>query len=542
MPALPRLRIEALADLARQLRFAPPATARRQMDRAAALASRLDPALNYPEDWLIYKITGYRPRLAEPAMLVGSALLADMPALVERLSVGAALREPDLPRGKFLTLQALAARWKVTPRTIERRRRDGLLAVRYRGPGGRTRLAFPVPSVMRMEGLRRAPRRPHVRMTRAEREQALRRGERYRRAGLSLNEAAVRVSRRLGRAVQTVRVVLERDGVLRRPPRLSPQDIQLIEQAEREAREPSVAARALGRQLPAIRRLLRQRRADRLRALALPVVVTPPAAPGRGRPMLEGLGAPAPTTLAGLLQAARDMSPPAAAAERALATAYRSLRDGAAAAITALPRRGCGATALDRIETDLRTAARLRAELVRSQLPLMLRTIDAAYPSADLPASALAPLVESCLAALAEAADDFNPGARARGGRLAAPSGLALTRVVTRWAAEHPALLSTVPGRASRRGGGDAPVPDFTARVAPWQAFLDPPPRARAALPTLPARERDFLVLRYGWSGPAHTLTQIATLYRTTLIKAVLLERRALRAALRAAPRDGGAP
>ena len=44
--------------------------------------------------------------------------------------------------------------------------------------------------------------------------------------------------------------------------------------------------------------------------------------------------------------------------------------------IAGLPRHGAGATELDEIETDLRWAARLKAELVRSQLPLLVRVFE----------------------------------------------------------------------------------------------------------------------------------------------------------------------
>ncbi|MCC6660855.1 MAG: hypothetical protein IT437_08215 [Phycisphaerales bacterium] len=541
MPALPRLRIDALADLARQLRFAPPRTARRQMDRAAALVVGLDPALTYPEDWLIYKITGFRPELARPAMLIGAALLADLPALVERLSIVAALVEADLPAGRFLSLGALAARWGVTARTIERRRRGGLLAVRYRGRGGRVRLAFLLSSVVRYErlhdeGVRRGA--AYSRIGPEMRARMLRRAVVYRgRFGCTLNGAATRIAARYGRGVQTVRALLQRGDAERpgpvEPGLLTPRERRFIDRADRAAQEPAAVARRLGRPLPTVRRAIRQLRVDRLRTIAPAAHAAPKAGqPSPARPILDGLGAPGPATLGALVQAARDAAPPAAAMERALALHYQFLRASAAAGIAALPARAPGATALDRIETDLRTAARIRAELVRSQLPLMLRTIGAVRPVEDLRAPLLLPLVESCLAALAEAADDFNPGARA--GRLAAPAGLALTRAVSKWAVGHAPALSIAPGRAAARPGPDVPITDFTGRIAPWQAFLDPAPRVRSALPRIPERERRFLALRFGWSGPAHTLVQLAGLHGTTLIKVAQFERRALRAALRA--------
>ena len=86
MPAFAKLRIAALDDLARQLRFAPPETLRRQLERAEQLAAEIDPSINYPEDWIVFRITGYRADMPAPATIVGEALLGDIGILVERLS------------------------------------------------------------------------------------------------------------------------------------------------------------------------------------------------------------------------------------------------------------------------------------------------------------------------------------------------------------------------------------------------------------------------------------------------------------------------
>ncbi|MCW5765942.1 MAG: hypothetical protein KIT68_08190, partial [Phycisphaeraceae bacterium] len=135
MPPSSRLRVSALAELARQLRFIPAEAARRHLARVEALAGRVDPAGTYPEDWVVLQVTGFRPDLAEPALIVGAALIADLPALAERLSITARQRADDLAPGQWLTAGELTARWHVTPRTLARLRRRGLLCRRALGPG-----------------------------------------------------------------------------------------------------------------------------------------------------------------------------------------------------------------------------------------------------------------------------------------------------------------------------------------------------------------------------------------------------------------------
>ena len=65
MPRTARFKIAAIQELLRQLEYAPAETRRRQMDAAEALIADLDPHQNYPEDFIIFRITGYRPDRAE---------------------------------------------------------------------------------------------------------------------------------------------------------------------------------------------------------------------------------------------------------------------------------------------------------------------------------------------------------------------------------------------------------------------------------------------------------------------------------------------
>src|ERR1043165_3443217 len=140
MPAFTKLRISALDDLARQLRFAPAETLRRQLERTRTLAAEIDPAIAYPEDWIVFRITGYRPEIAEPAAFPGGALLADVSGLVERLSAAAKVSQSELDAARHLGLDALCARWRVSRKTVERWRRMGLVALRVRGARGKPRL------------------------------------------------------------------------------------------------------------------------------------------------------------------------------------------------------------------------------------------------------------------------------------------------------------------------------------------------------------------------------------------------------------------
>lgn len=123
-------RCEPIADLAKQLRFAPPARRRRQIDQAELLYWQIDPQRNYPLEYVTYRITGYRPdESVEPATLVGAALRDDLIALVDDLAASL-----DLPAEAFdepvMTAEQLAESLNVSTRTIKRYRKRGLF-VRY---------------------------------------------------------------------------------------------------------------------------------------------------------------------------------------------------------------------------------------------------------------------------------------------------------------------------------------------------------------------------------------------------------------------------
>src|SRR5690349_1346250 len=127
MARTPRFKIAAIAELFRQLEYAPPETRSRQMDATERLIADIDPQQNYPEDFITYRITGYRSdRADEPSTLVGEALLPDLVNLVLLLSKG--LRLPrDFANRRALSLGETAARLNVSTKSVQRYRQRGLV-------------------------------------------------------------------------------------------------------------------------------------------------------------------------------------------------------------------------------------------------------------------------------------------------------------------------------------------------------------------------------------------------------------------------------
>lgn len=578
MPPLPRLRTPALADLARQLRYAPAEALRRHVEHAEALAGEVEASRNYPEDWVVFRVTGYRPELAEPAMIVGSALLTDLSALVERLSdaaqagesggaaTGSAGQLTDLDPGAALDIDALCRRWRVSRKTIDRYRKQGLIARRAVGGNGKARLIFTLAAVERFE--RRAPARiagagAFTRIPPELEARMVRRAARYRRVlGCSLNAAAARLATRFDRAHETVRQLLHRHeksgAVFGESGPLTDRQRGVLHRAWRRGIDASTLGARFRRTRPTIHRAINERRAELLRGLALPEA--PSVAKGNGRrprpgasetvlaptPVRSGLGTPGETDLSAFLRGAREPHVPIGVEEAARGAAHQFLLAEAARLVHELPaHQGGGAPLLDRVETSLRWAARLKAELVRTQLNLLVRTLEGQLgtPLDTLRPGELRALICEGLAAIGAAVDQHDP---AKGGRLAAPAGIALARVAPTWLRERqksrlPATRPGVAQAASHLTPGAA-IPDWTLTVAPWQAWLEPDPRLRAAARQLPDPLGALLVERFGWGGePPMTIAEIATRRAWSHVRAVRTERRAIREGLRMARGDGRA-
>ena len=92
----------------------------------------------------------------------------------------------------------------------------------------------------------------------------------------------------------------------------------------------------------------------------------------------------------------------------------------------------------------LRWATLLKIALMRSQLPLLVSTMESvlgtALELAPLGAAKMREMVGAGIAALSEGVNQFES---AKGGRLAAPAGLAVNRAVTRVARSLRRVLSS---------------------------------------------------------------------------------------------------
>ncbi|MEM1331623.1 MAG: hypothetical protein AAGG07_13795 [Planctomycetota bacterium] len=464
MPALSAIKSELLAELAGDLRYAPRLAARRHADRAEALAGEIDPDAWYPEDWLVFRVTGYRPEDAGESLIVGAAVLADLSALVERLTERLAESLDAYPGA--VRQAELESRWGVSPRTIDRARRAGLVARRARDARGKPVLVFTPEAVEAYEARdpRRTtpPSRPR-RMTQTERTWVLRRAASYgARLGWGRMKIAQRLAARSGRSAEAIRAMLASEGVgPDTPDRLGDRNGRLVVRAERLGIGAAEVAQRLQRPTRSVLRAVTATRCSHGQRWTEALdgwfgsTLDPPGS--------HGLPGWKPTGEVGhLLARARGASPVEAAWERAMLDWRRALVVGAAELFRVGDRSGTA----DQASFRLRVASRVVAVLAMAELPVIVRTVEdrLGAPVESLGHTRASALLARCLEEAGRDAARMALGTQGHAprGRLAARVTVSANR-----AAGGSAHLVPKPGRAT-------PAFEYAARVTEWRLGIDP--------------------------------------------------------------------
>ncbi len=140
------MRIQAvhpvLRDFFEQLRFAPTVQKKKQLAAAEQLMMVTDTDVQYPFDFIVFRITGHRPRVSsEEKLIPGRALLADLRVWVSQLSGELDLDASD-QQETIYTVEQLSERFSVSTKTIHRWQSRGLSAKIYVFADGRKRKGF----------------------------------------------------------------------------------------------------------------------------------------------------------------------------------------------------------------------------------------------------------------------------------------------------------------------------------------------------------------------------------------------------------------
>ena len=199
-----KYRIDSIANLARQLSFTPVDPRAAQLNAAELLLHELAPDRAYPLDFIIYRITGYRPKLSslDGDLLTGFALQHDLGLLIEQVSETLDVQTQTIAE-PVLAIDDVTEKFNCTSKTIPRWRRRGLPARRFVFPDGKRRVGFLLSSVDRFLAAHQdqltTGRANFSQVDDTERDRILRRARRLATQGDCCEQE---ITRRLGRAMQ----------------------------------------------------------------------------------------------------------------------------------------------------------------------------------------------------------------------------------------------------------------------------------------------------------------------------------------------------
>ena len=264
-----------IEDLATQMTYLSAKVRLEQVNRAEELVCLMDPAKSYPYEFVCYQITGYRPRGDVGKALKGRALREDLIALVEHVSASLKITLEDVGE-PVLSIDEASKHFNVSAKTIQRWRKSGLVSRKFIGPDGRMRIGFLQRSIERFATRNREQVQAAAEFSRLRPEERREIIRRARRLSLfchcCLFEVSKRIARKLGRAVETVRLAIKEYDREHPQAKLFPQvgeplqetDRKLIYQAHLRGRSVHDLAKRFCRTRSSIYRIVTEERAREL--------------------------------------------------------------------------------------------------------------------------------------------------------------------------------------------------------------------------------------------------------------------------------------
>ncbi|MCC7203974.1 MAG: hypothetical protein IT441_02760 [Phycisphaeraceae bacterium] len=444
-----------LADLARQLLFAPPERKGEQAQQAEMLHDQVEEAQEYPYEFVAFRITGFRSEQPSSHLIAGHVLKHDLRLLIDALTRKAPIRQPEGAEPS-LTPEELAAKLNVSTKTISRWRQLGLRwRWERRADHPRPVLVFTPKAVADFEtraGAKIARAAAFSRLTPAQRQALVQRARRLvQKSHLSIYPVARRLANQAGRSIESIRQLLEQHD--RQHPEeaifpgrtapLSERQHRVIARAHRWGITIDKLAHRFGRTRSTIYRAIHDARAQALRQKPIPFIAIPTFSrddadevflrhasvtlppessaersedsgvmPGMSDsavlPGINSMPAPKGPELAPCLEELFQQAKMPRDRQRAMALRMNYLRYKAATLRDALSPSDPRVADLDRIDKFLRQADGIRTELVRANLPVLLTVARRHLLGHEDGLLRLPPLLEIGLDVLIDAVDRYD--------------------------------------------------------------------------------------------------------------------------------------
>lgn len=202
-----------LMELAQQqVRFAPPNRRLDQLSKAEELLTDIDATKEYPYQFVCFKITDYRPDAYPDLVISGQDLIHDLGLFIAELAHSMPAVRKEEMHEPVLTLEEFSRKLNVTPKTINRWRKRGLIGLPILH-NGRRQVGF-LPSLtdpfLAAHHQRVEKSGKFSQLSEVEKDEILRRARRFVRLGIgNLTQVSRRIARKLDRAPETVRYTIK---------------------------------------------------------------------------------------------------------------------------------------------------------------------------------------------------------------------------------------------------------------------------------------------------------------------------------------------
>ncbi|MEW6359712.1 MAG: sigma-70 family RNA polymerase sigma factor [Planctomycetota bacterium] len=206
-------KILAIQDLRDQLLFAPERARKQQISRLEVLIREIDPGRDYPYDYVLFRITRFRPEQNTSANLRGEMLRCDLARLL--LDLSGSVNIPVSEAGEpVFSIEDLAKRYTVSPRTIARWQATGLIGQKFIFPDAQKKTGFRgsfLDQYLRDKPGSVAKSRAFTRLTKEEKAQIVQRARALaEQEDISLSRVALRLAKEFNRSRETMRYTLRR--------------------------------------------------------------------------------------------------------------------------------------------------------------------------------------------------------------------------------------------------------------------------------------------------------------------------------------------
>jgi transposase len=277
-------RSSELAELTRQLIYAPPDKRAAVVPHAEQLHDELETQKNYPIDFVVYRLTERRVPPSENVMLVGEAIKPDLRLLIDALSRSIELAcDPSDPG---LTTKELAESLGVSTKTVARWR-DAGLRWRWGVRGGKPTVLITqsaVDAFQKVNNARVASAKRFSRLAPTEQTLSIERARRLANATDASHQSILaHLARRTARSVESIRLLIQQHDTEHpdqpvfadRTGPLTDEQRQEIDAAYRNGSTVSALCERYSKTRSTIYRAIHEGRASRICSMAIDAVTSP---------------------------------------------------------------------------------------------------------------------------------------------------------------------------------------------------------------------------------------------------------------------------